>query len=250
MAKDYLKRLELAARWRLPPEEAEEVAADYREMLAEPGDIQPPEARWGPPAQAVQLLEKPGQYRRWLAFFGLMAACVVLPACWLLGQRQHPDGSACLAALGAAISLAWFGWQGRPGKPPRALWALLLCQLLLAAAAGGSLFLMAYHWLDLSEAGLLAPGRVGGTMNLIFTLAGLGSAGLALSGLVLARLRDRRWRALYILGLTVLALCLLVLSVLGSMSLDTSVPGWQRPYLIRGAVTALIGFCAAGAGLC
>ena len=45
MALEYLKKLELAARWRLPPEEAEETAADYREMLEERPE-EPPENRW------------------------------------------------------------------------------------------------------------------------------------------------------------------------------------------------------------
>ena len=253
MAKKYLRQLELMAWWRLPPREAEEVAEDYREMMEEQsGSPELLESRWGSPLQAVRLVEKPNQYRRWLLAFGMMAACVLLPACWLLGERQHPDASACLAALGAAASLAWFSRQGRKkaGRPPRALWAALLCQLLLALLAGGTLVLAAYQWLDLAQAGLLKPGLLGGTVGLVFTLAGLGCAALALLGLLLARLKDRRWRAVYILGLTILALCLLVLSVLRSMSLDSSIPGWQWPYLLRAALTALIGLLAAGVGLC
>ena len=165
-----------------------------------------------------------------------------LPAGWVGTAPQY-------LRLGAAVSLAWFGWQGKRSedKPPRAIWALLCCQLLLAGLGAGALYLGAYRWLDLAEAGLLAPERVGRALGLALTLTGAGSAAL---GLTLARLEDRRWRALYILGLTILALCLLALSVLRSMSLDSSIPGWQRPYLIRAALTALAGFCAAGAGLC
>lgn len=255
MARVYLKRLELAARQRLPPEAAAEATEDYREMLAEQQAERPeegPECRWGSPSQAVRLLDRPGQYRRWLIAFGLMAACLVWPACQLVGPEQRPNISACLAVLGAAVSLAWFGWQGKrsEGKPPRAIWALLCCQLLLAGLGAGALYLGAYRWIDLAEAGLLAPEWVGRALGLALTLTGAGSAALGLLGLTLARLADRRWRALYILGLTILALCLLALSVLRSMSLDSSIPGWQRPYLIRAAATALAGFCAAGAGLC
>ena len=36
MKKDYMTRLERAARWRLPPQEAEDVIADYREMVGDP----------------------------------------------------------------------------------------------------------------------------------------------------------------------------------------------------------------------
>ena len=68
-----------------------------------------------------------------------------------------------VAVLGAAVSLAWFGWQGKrsEGKPPRAIWALLCCQLLLAGLGAGALYLRAYRWIDLAEAGLLAPEWVG-----------------------------------------------------------------------------------------
>ena len=144
MALEYLKKLELAARWRLPPEEAEETAADYREMLEERPE-EPPENRWGNPTQAIRLIERPAQYRRWLAAFGSMAVCVFLPACWLMGQEQRPNASACLAVFGAAVSLIWFGRQGRKqrGRPPQALWALLILQLLLAGLAGGTLWLAA-----------------------------------------------------------------------------------------------------------
>ena len=251
MALEYLKKLELAARWRLPPEEAEETAADYREMLEERPE-EPPENRWGNPTQAIRLIERPAQYRRWLAAFGSMAVCVFLPACWLMGQEQRPNASACLAVFGAAVSLIWFGRQGRKqrGRPPQALWALLILQLLLAGLAGGTLWLAAYRWIDLAQEGLLAPNWVGRVVGLAFALAGFGAAALGLLGLVLARLQDRRWRALYLLGLTMLTLCLLAMSVLRSMSLDFAAPNWQRPYLIRAALTALAGLAAAGAGLC
>lgn len=251
MGLGYLKKLELAARWRLPPDEAEEVASDYREMLEEQAE-EPPECRWGPPAQVVRLLEKPGQYRRWLTAFGLMALCVALPLWGLFGGAFYRNLFTLLAALGTLCALAWFGRHGRKkaGRAPYALWALLLCQLLLAAAAGGTLWLAVYRWMDLAKAGWMNPGNIGPRVDLVFHLAGLGSGALALLGLVLARLQDRRWRALYILGAAVLTLCLLVLSVLHSMSLDLSVPHWQRPYLIQGALTALAGLAAAGAGLC
>ena len=36
MKKDYMTRLERAVRWRLPPQEAEDVIADYREIVGNP----------------------------------------------------------------------------------------------------------------------------------------------------------------------------------------------------------------------
>ena len=36
MKKDYMTRLERAVRWRLQPQEAEDVIADYREIVGNP----------------------------------------------------------------------------------------------------------------------------------------------------------------------------------------------------------------------
>ena len=61
--KDYLTRLTQAARWQLPPKEAAEVAADYRDILA--GDGRTEEAlvqEVGTPWQAVRLGRPPKSY--------------------------------------------------------------------------------------------------------------------------------------------------------------------------------------------
>ena len=48
---DYIKKLNFAARWFLPQNEAEDVVNDYQEMLAEGGED--PEERFGSPVKAV-----------------------------------------------------------------------------------------------------------------------------------------------------------------------------------------------------
>lgn len=248
MARDYLRRLELAARWRLPPEEAEEVAADYRELLGEQGE---PESRWGKPGQAVRQLSAPKEYFRWLAVFILMTLAIAAPLWGFLSWHFYRYVYSLSAVLGAACALAWFSRQGaKSGKVPLRLWAMLLCQLALAGLAGGALWAAFYRWIDLVQAGMMDPGDLGPRLDFVFLLVCLASGALALLGLVLARVQDRRWRALYILGLTVLALCLLVMSALHSMSLEMLEGNWKRAYQIQGTLTALAGLIATGAGLC
>lgn len=127
---------------------------------------------------------------------------------------------------------------------------MLLCQLALAGLAGGALWAAFHRWIDLVQAGMMDPGDLGPRLDFVFLLVCLVSGALALLGLVLARVQDRRWRALYILGLTVLALCLLVMSALHSMSLEMLEGNWKRAYQIQGTLTALAGLIATGAGLC
>ena len=81
MKKDYMTRLERAVRWRLPPQEAEDVIADYREIVGNPPRSEEELHREvGDPEQAVKLLTSPlNAYRVWLLVFGLMAACLRLP---------------------------------------------------------------------------------------------------------------------------------------------------------------------------
>ena len=69
MKKDYMTRLERAARWRLPPREAEDVIADYREMV---GDPPRPEEELlqelGKPRDAIRPLTPKWPYRLEPAF--------------------------------------------------------------------------------------------------------------------------------------------------------------------------------------
>ena len=82
MKKDYMARLEQAARWRLPPEEAEDVIADYRDIVGSPPRSEEELHREvGDPEQVVRLLVQPPKaYYAWLAVFAALAACLLAAA--------------------------------------------------------------------------------------------------------------------------------------------------------------------------
>ena len=151
MKKDYMTRLERAVRWRLPPQEAEDVIADYREIVGNPPRSEEELHREvGDPEQAVKLLTSPlNAYRVWLLVFGLMAACILIPGAsphgpfWWLWDACFggPYGGGwgifhifshwgpILAGIGLVVSLVWFRRQGRKAERfPKAvkLWLAVL----------------------------------------------------------------------------------------------------------------------------
>ena len=76
--KDYLTRLTQAARWQLPPKEAAEVAADYRDILAGDGRTEGALVQEvGTPWQAVRLVRSPKSYGRWVMAFTELAGCMI-----------------------------------------------------------------------------------------------------------------------------------------------------------------------------
>ena len=81
-------------------------------------------------------------------------------------------------------------------------------------------------------------------------MIGLLAALAGLLGAVWARLADRRWRAVYVLGLTVLLAALLLCSVLTSMDLSLSGERWWVPYALRMALLTALGLVGTGVSLC
>ena len=85
----YLRRFSRAVRWRLPPQEAAEAIADYREMVYQEGRE---ESRLveelGEPVQSAHLLTDVRAYRRWLAVFGVLAFGLFLLAKWCFTGRS------------------------------------------------------------------------------------------------------------------------------------------------------------------
>lgn len=165
MKKDYMTRLERAARWRLPREEAEDVIADYRDIVGmTPRSEEELRREVGDPEQVVKLLVSPPRaYRVWQAVFILMAACILIPGAsphapfywiwdncfagpygggWgrLYAYTHFSHWGPILAGIGLAVSLAWFRRTGRKeGQLPKAVkiltaallvwaWALLLVE--------------------------------------------------------------------------------------------------------------------------
>ena len=79
MKQDYMARLSRAARWMLPPDESEEVIADYRELVTQ--NPLPEEELYrelGNPVEAVRLLADESERKRWNRVFCVLALCLLI----------------------------------------------------------------------------------------------------------------------------------------------------------------------------
>ena len=253
MRRDYLSRLSRAARWYLPPAEAAEVLEDYREIVA--GRSEEELRRdLGTPRAAIKQLAQPKIYRKWLAVFGVLAACLALPMAMARNEIYWSPvintAYMIFLSLGGALSLNCFRRNRNQGKRlPRGIVPLLA---LLLAGMAGVWFLVGLvlteswellNWLA-SAAGL------GWTIHLLLRLMILAMALIALCALVKSRLDDSRWCAVYILGLSGVILGLSFYLLMTSMNFDGFVPGWWRPHVIQYIVITLLGLLETGVSLC
>ena len=250
----YLKRFSWMARWFLPLEQAEEAVADYGEILALRGEESDGTLTedLGEPGHAVRLLVEPRSYGMWLGIFGLMSLSILLPEILLLwgGFRGYPFvPMAGLHLLGIGTALVWFRTRGTEKKPglnqAKGLLPALAGLVVMLVVAGAVMWMLA----TVSWDGL--PARMYGlTAQWTLRIAGTVSAAAGVFGLVKARLSDRRWRALYILGLTAVVECVLVAAILTSMSLDTAASDWWVGYALRMGVVCAVGLMSTGVALC
>ena len=216
MKADYMTRLERWARWMLPRQEAEDVLADYRDIVG------------------IRPLAQPRQYRTWLAAFAVMAACLLIPAysplpgglyfVWFnMFVSDIPGFTFCrfFLIVGAAVSLVWFRPRKGEAKAPLPRAVPIALAVLLAFMAlvwwafwqltlypGGALVNPIFHlpfgfWWPLSDV------YVGGNLlMLLLECAAVPLMILGVAALVKARVRDRRWRAVYFLSLSAMMLSL------------------------------------------
>ena len=158
-----MTRLERAARWRLPRQEAEDVIADYRDIVGNPPRTDEELRREvGDPEQVVKLLISPPKaYYTWLAVFAALAFCLLSAALapqpvsptfhlffwyqWGAGYHWGDPEFTVLSVLpilqliaGTALCLVWFLRRREAVSHPRSKW-MLLCALLLVVV-------MAYAW--------------------------------------------------------------------------------------------------------
>lgn len=275
MKKDYMTRLEHAARWRLPPQEAEDVIADYRDIVADPPRSEDQLRREvGDPVEVIKLLVAPPKvYRTWLAVFAVMAACVLIPGHCGFGWFSWPLWRLCfeqgglhlgplLALVGAAAALFWFRRQkGEANAPiPRGLIAALAALLVWIG------LILLFNWAvcyDLD--GLLAlgprvqvwPGPLGVTEPfLVFfskwalMLLPFFASFLAVYWLVRARTRDRRWTAAYLLTLAAILVSMETMAQMISMDVTSvSTDAAFRVNLIKCAVITAVGAVGTGVAL-
>ena len=289
MKKDYMTRLERAVRWRLPPQEAEDVIADYREIVGNPPRSEEELRREvGDPEQAVKLLTSPlNAYRVWLLVFGLMAACILIPGAsphgpfWWLWDACFggPYGGGwgifhifshwgpILAGIGLVVSLVWFRRQGRKAERfPKAVklwlavltvWLAVVFLIALLALRDPQGFLAMWGEVPLTYFGIPI---MGGMMVPLSTqiLTGVLQHGgtlvaiLGVYALVRARTEDRRWTAVYILALGTMLVSMEFLALFTALDPTTDFlsVGWYLPGLGWCAACAAVGYVGAGASLC
>ncbi len=260
MSQDYFTRLSRSAKWYLPPAEAAEVLEDYREIV-EGRSREELRRDLGTPRAAVKQLAQPKAYRRWLAVFLGLSACVLLPAAgvvrgelsWLFGLflndiMQTPRYAELMFPLGTVLALVWFRRNGRKEQTLPKWVAPLLILLLLGIAWVSFLAwtLFAERW-DLLNA--LFPEERVWLHRLTLGLNALAAGTVGMIGLVKARLADRRWRAVYVLGLTGAVACLFMWKMYTGMFWEFR-PGWQTSYVIRYTVIILVGLLGTGGALC
>lgn len=268
MKKAYMTRLEYAARWRLPRQEAEDVIADYRDIAGSPPRSDEELRRdLGRPRDVVKPLAQPKQYRAWLAVFAVMAACLLIPAVsqfsfglYRLFWPYFPGTQLSLLA-GTILVLAWSRPRRgeRKAALPRAIPITLAVLLALIAFSwwifwqltlfpGGALTNPIFH---LSV--YIPIGHMSYSANLLHLLLAFELPLLAvvgMTGLVRARLGDRRWLAAYVLSLSALLLALRVISILTSMDPSATLESLfaeTMPVMIEIMVVGLLG---TGVALC
>ena len=281
MKTDYMTRLERAARWRLPPKEADDVVADYREMVGDPPRPEEELLRdLGKPRDAVSPLVQPRQYRIWLVVFLVSSLCIlalgfsptiigypiwrVLYDPWNPWEPSFPGSPYIVAVLGAVTALVWFHWQGR--KTARLPQAIPILLAILLAWCGG---VMLYCWAFSRDFGgfldawgtmpaLLGPNAgklISVSLYLPQNFMVYGSALLSLAGvvwLVKARTGDRRWAAAYILALAAILTSLLCVHRIQNMDIDLifAPEVFFRQLLYQCSVITAVGMIGAGVALC
>lgn len=273
MKSNYMTRLERWARWMLPRQEAEDVLADYRDIVADPElarDL-------GRPRSVIRPLADRKAYYTWLGVFAVMAACVLTLGSsassigyllfWRLlfdGPGPYPYGAFLTAALGAAAALIWFRRHGRKearSPIPKGITAVLALLLIWI----GLIFL--FYWAVIrdidrfvsmwgtTEYLLGPPGRTVPRSVYYATIAmcylPFFASFPAVYWLVKARVGDRRWAAAYILALTAILISLETVAELISMNPAAPPPEVSlRARLLQCAVTAALGLAGTGVALC
>lgn len=258
----YLKKFSRAARWRLPPQESEEAIADYRELVfqAERDESKLVE-ELGEPVQAAHLLTDVKTYRRWLKMFAVLAFGLFLLAKWAFMAHSSIHFSFAeqwwypvwVMVVGLVLSLYWFRRHGQKNGAI-SKWLVLALAVVLIAGCG-----VMYGIWDVTGAVMYEQVsensfRLIQQVRLVLTAmmyVGTLSALAALAGLVLAKCYDRRWLALYILGVTVAAMIGFVIFNFKGLNLDYPTADVIQSYLFARLIPiGAAGLIGTGVALC
>lgn len=258
----YLKKFSRAARWRLPPQESEEAIADYRELIfREERDESKLVEELGEPVQAAHLLTDVKTYRRWLKIFAVLAFGLFLLAKWaFMGHTSFYFSFAeewwypvWVMAVGLVLSLYWFRRHGQKNGPLSKRLVLALAVVLIAGCG------VMYGIWDVTGAVMYEQvsehyWRMVQQVHLVLTAmmyVGTFSALAAFAGLVLAKCYDRRWLAVYILGVTVAAMIGFVTFNFKGINLDYPTADVIQSYLFARLIPiGAAGLIGTGVALC
>ena len=258
----YLKKFSRAARWRLPPQESEEAIADYRELVfqAERDESKLVE-ELGEPVQAAHLLTDVQTYRRWLKMFAVLAFGLFLLAKWAFMAHSSIHFSFAeqwwypvwVMVVGLVLSLYWFRRHGQKNGAI-SKWLVLALAVVLIAGCG-----VMYGIWDVTGAVMYEQVsensfRLIQQVRLVLTATmyvGPLSALAAFAGLVLAKCYDRRWLAVYILGVTVAAMIGFVTFNFKGLNLDYPTADVIQSYLFARLIPiGAAGLIGTGVALC
>ena len=267
--KQYLAKFSRSARWRLGSGEAAEAIGDYREMVYQEGrDETRLLEELGDPVQAAWMLTEVREYKRWRRVFAVLLCCALFCAEWsfaglpFYGEVVHYGlymetkflQFLLPAALAVTLAVLWFRREGsKLGPVPRRL----VLALALTALAGAAVLVQAWRCFDMTWDIMFDNGHgirtyeFAAVMELVIDVGFIAPlAGVA--GLLLARCYDRRWIALFVLGLAVSVLCLMCQELIFSVN-PLCGPGERaeiRVYLFRWLVpVGAVGLIGTGVAL-
>lgn len=236
----YLEQFSKLIRWRLPTGEAEDVIADYTELLAaQPEDGKALLKHLGSPFAAAMHLKPFWEYRRWMTVFALLGTCLVYFLCGLFTRAWtlHTFNT-WLFYLAVGLSSLW-KWRRAGGKRDRcpgllpAMLGLLGFGVVLAVGTAVLLYAFSLH---------MMPGKwYGPVIYSVLRGTGCVSLGAGLIGLIRCRTRNCRWLALTVLSLTLLIFCLTTVWFLRSLNNISILQFWAGRHIVLPAIAGMIG---------
>ncbi len=224
----FLRDSDFALHWYLPLEEADEVFADYQEMVVcAEADFPLLQEE---PKEIARSLSNRREHRRWLLFMSLLLLSPLAASLFLLYQLlcsvfgfaiedflwTFLGGTAELLFIPSLLlPLGSLFFAKRLGqKPPRprpALWLGLFYPALILLLGW-----LSVHWLFAACHGVIifAPQ----SLLIILCVCGLASVAVCAYSLLQCRLRSCRWLTVYGMALTLIIGVIMIISILTNMS--------------------------------